>query len=191
MTAQHTFLDEDIDSLFTLIAQTCADCGQPFEASRRTPRCATCASLRTGQVGAATVVCPVCDIEHQIPILKPHKLCLSCSADMTMTLASARVRYDRAREAADALSVQLDADVAHADDATQARFAAAVALRITGRHGETTYTQTQVDAAWRRALEKGDTLSALLSLYDRAAAAALAVERAGAAMRAVEEAIEL
>lgn len=187
---QQPLIDET-DDLFTLIAQTCADCGQPFEASRRTPRCAICASLRTGQVGAATVQCPVCGIEHQIPILAPHKLCRLCAADMTATLTSAQQRYDLAREAADALSVQLDADVAHADERTQARFEAAVAMLETGRWGDLQLSVAQCRAKWDKAKAAGDALSALLGLYDRAARAALAVERAGAAVWAVEEASDL
>lgn len=178
------------DDLFTLRDQTCADCGAIFSTSRRALRCATCASLRTGQVGAATVVCPVCDLEHQIPILKPHKLCLSCSADMTMTLASARNRYDDAVFDANALSTRLDADVAHADEATRARFEAAVGMLATGQLGGRQLTTDQVAAAWAKALTKQDDLSPLLDLYDRAAAAALAQLRAAEAVRAVEEAME-
>src|SRR5262245_2231246 len=183
-------LDDDADDLFALQTHTCADCGASFQTSRRAARCATCASLRTGPVGAATVVCPVCGLEHQIPILKPHKLCLSCAADMPMTLASARVRFDDAKETADALSTRLDADTAHADEATQARFAAAVQMLITGRWGDKQLTTAQCRAKWDAAIAKGDDLGALLTLYDQAAAAALVQIRAAEAVRVVEEAIE-
>lgn len=147
------------DDLFTLIPQTCADCQQPFAASRRAARCALCASLRNGQVGAATVVCPACGVEHQIAILAPHKFCPACVA---------------AAAEADDLAARLDADVAHTDDTTRARFEAAVALLQTGVLGERQLTTEQVRAAWQRAIDRADDLSPLLSRYDRATAAALA-----------------
>lgn len=178
------------DDLFVLKTQTCTDCGETFKASRRSPRCALCASLRSGQVGPATVQCPVCDLEHQIPILAPHKLCKCCSADMAMTLASARARLEDAQAAADRLSARLDADVAHADEATRARFEAAVVMLITGQFAGRQLSTEQVRAAWEKAKARGDDLAALLSLYDEAAAAALAQQRAAAAVRAAEEAME-
>lgn len=184
------FEDDDEDELFQLHTQTCTDCGQAFSTSRRAPRCALCASLRTGQVGAATAICPACNIEHQVPILAPHKLCKDCGADLELTKVDVLSRLREAHDAADALSAQLDADVAHADEGTQARFTAAIALRQTGQLGEQQYTQQQVDAAWARALGKADDLAPLLALYDRAQAAALAQVRAGEAVRAVAEAME-
>lgn len=176
-------LDATAD-LFTLQSNVCDRCGATFETGRRSRFCALCAGPR------ATVQCPACDLTHEVPILAPHKLCLSCSADMEMTLASARVRFDQAKEQADALSVQLDADVAHADEKTRERFAAAVAARFTGQLGDRQLTTDQVSAAWAKALERGDDLSPLLDLYDRAQAAALAQLKAAEAVRAVEEAIE-
>lgn len=183
--------DDDGDDLFILHTQTCADCGVTFQTSRRNRQCAICASLRTGQVGAATVVCPVCGVEHQVPILAPHKLCKDCGTDLELTKVDALSRLREAQEAASALSTRLDADVAHADEPTQARFQAAVALRQTGQLGAASYTQAQIDAAWARALTKGDALSALLDLYDRAQVAALAQIRAAEAVQAVEEAMGL
>ena len=180
---------DDADDLFDLIKQTCADCGQSFQSSRHAARCALCASLRGGQVGAATVQCPACGIEHQIPIMKPHNLCLSCSADMEMTLAYARNRYDDAVSNANALSARLDADVAHADDATRTRFEAAVTMLATGRLGDRQLTTEQVRAAWDKALTKDDELSVLLALYDAAAAAALTQQRAAEVVSAIEKAM--
>jgi hypothetical protein len=188
MANQLTLLDEDIDDLFALRPQTCADCGATFETSRRASRCALCASLRSGQVGPATVVCPVCDLEHQIPILAPHKLCGPCRVDLVMTLASARARLEDAQAAADRLSARLDADAAHADDATRARFEAAVTMLVTGQYGGRQLTVEQVKAAWAKAKARGDDLAALLALYDAAAAAALKQQRAAAAAAAAEEA---
>ena len=182
---------EEQNDLFTLIDQTCADCGQAFQSSRKNKYCATCASLRTGQVGAATVECPACSIEHQIPILKPHKLCLSCSADMTMTLAMAQARYDDARAAFVERHERLMADYAHADEQLQTRYDAAVTLRNHGTLGDKQYTVEQARAAWAKALERGDDLAALLSQYDAATGAGDARQRSLEAVRAVEEAIEL
>lgn len=179
--------DDDDDNLFTERTLVCQGCGATFTTTnpRQGMRCALCnAGLMV------KVICPACDIEHQIPILKPHKLCLSCSADMTMTLASARVRLERACEEALVVSVRLDADVAHADAATQARFEAAVQMLFTGQLAGRQLTIEQVRAAWSKACAKGDDLSALLALYDRAQAAALAQQRAEAAVQAVEEAVE-
>jgi hypothetical protein len=168
---QQTFLEEEIDDLFTLTAQTCADCGEPFQSSRRAPRCALCSSLRTGQVGPATVQCPGCGVEHKIAILAPHKFCVTCGDPATA--------YAKLQAVADELSARLDADVAHADEQTRARFEAACAMLYTGRLGDRQLTTEQVRAAWQKAIDKGDDLSPLLVLYDRAAAAALAQQRAG------------
>jgi hypothetical protein len=153
------------DDLFTLHTHTCVDCGETFATSHPATRCALCASLRTGQVGAATVQCPGCDVEHQIAILAPHKFCRDCAADLPATL-------DRLLAEADALAARLDADVAHADAATQARFSAAVQMLHTGELGGRGLSLEQVRAAWAKARAKGDDLSALLARYDAAQAAA-------------------
>ena len=178
------------DNLFALVDQTCADCGTAFSTSRRTARCALCASLRSGQVGAATVECPACGVEHQVPVLAPTKLCGPCRLDPLLTLAGAQARLDAAREAWLAVDERLQADYAHADTKLQARYDAAVTLRNHGTLGEQRYTPAQVDAAWSRALGRADSLSALLARYDAAQAAALALKAAQQAVRAVEEAIE-
>lgn len=181
---------DETDDLFDLIEQVCADCGQSFQASRRSPRCATCASLHTSKdVGPATVVCPACGIEHQIPILKPHTLCLSCSADMSMTLASARVRLEQARDAAQELTNRLLADVAHADEPIQVRYYAAIGLRTTGHYRGVSYDAPTRAQMWATALTKED-LGPLLALYDRWDAAQAATVAAERAVTAVEEAIE-
>jgi hypothetical protein len=176
------------DDLFALIAQTCADCGATFEASRRSARCATCASLRTGQVGPATVRCPVCDLEHAVPLLSETKLCAPCRVDLVMTLASARARRENAQAAADAAWSRLDAALGHADDRDRDRYDAARTLAETGSLNGRSYTEAQRTAAWQRALERGDGLSALLAAWDAWGAAAAALDRARAAMAAVEEA---
>jgi hypothetical protein len=156
---------DDGDDLFALTTHTCVDCGASFSTSRRATRCALCASLASGAVGPATVVCPGCDVTHQIAVLAPHKFCRDCAADLPATL-------DRLLAEADALSARLDADVAHADEATQARFSAAVQMLHTGELGGRGLSLEQVRAAWAKARAKGDDLSALLALYDAAQAAA-------------------
>lgn len=180
--------DDEPDSLFDLIPQSCADCGQSFAASRRARWCALCAALRSGQVGPASVVCPGCGVAHQVPVLAPTKLCGPCRVDPALTLAGARAREEQARAAWLALDERLQADYAHADDALRTRFENAVTLRNHGTLGGQPYTPAQVQAAWTKALGRGDDLSALLALYDRATTAQQAATRAAEAVRAVEEA---
>lgn len=182
-------LEDDDDDLFALPEQTCADCGQKFTSSRRAVRCALCASLRSGEVGAASVECPACGIQHGIPILSPTKLCGPCRIDPVMTLASCQARLSQARVAWLELDERLQADYAHADDALRTRFEAAVGLRLHGSIGDAHYTPAQIEAAWTKALAKPD-LGPLLVLYDRAQAALAAHTHAVEAVRAVEETID-
>lgn len=182
-----THADDDQDDLFAERTLECQGCGASFTTTspRASDRCVECkAGLKV------KVVCPVCDLIHAVALLAPHKLCLSCSADMTMTLASACVRLENAQAAADARSARLDADVAHADEKIRARFEAAVGMLTTGQLGDRQLTPKQVRAAWEKALAKGDDLSPLLALYDAAATAALTQQRASVAVRAAMEAME-
>lgn len=183
ISKQLSLLDEARD-LFTLTRNTCDRCGAAFETGRPSRLCALCAGPR------ACVACPVCELEHDVPVLASHKLCKACAADMTMTLAMTQARLDDAHAAWLAADERLQADYAHADDATQARYDAAVTLRNHGELNGKHYTLEQARAAWEKALGRGDELAALLSLYDTAAIAAQGQQRLLDAVRAVEEAID-
>lgn len=158
---------EEQDNLFTLTAQTCADCGSTFESSRRNTRCALCASLRTGQVGPAVVQCPACGLEHKVPVLAPHKLCVCCLSDLVLTKMSLESTLNAAQCRADEAWLRLDADLAHADATDRARYDAACEKAA------------EWDAdRWARArdaaIAKGDGLSPLLTAraaWDEAATA--------------------
>jgi hypothetical protein len=181
---------DDADDLFDLHPHTCADCGESFATSSRTAtRCASCASLRSGQVGPATVQCPACGKEHQIPVLSPTKLCGPCRLDPVMTLAACRARLDAAQAESDAAWERQIADLAHADEKDRARYDAAVELRTTGALNGKTYPPALRSAAWHNALAAADGLSPLLAGYDRWQAAVVALEAAQTALAAVEEAI--
>lgn len=183
-TAQAEYATDD---LFTLTAQTCADCGQSFEASRRSSRCAPCASLRTGQVGPATVACPACGLEHKVPVLAPHKLCACCLSDLVLTEGALRSRL----AAADALytdaATRLEADLAHADEKDAARYRAALAQ-------EEGWGPERFARNVAAAIARGDGLSPLLSslLRMRAAndAAGLVAEEVWRGLQEVERARE-
>lgn len=163
----------DDDDLFDLIEQTCTDCGATFSTSRRATRCALCASLRSGEVGPATVLCPGCGVEHQVPVLAPHKLCKCCTVDLEMTAGALRARLDAAQAAADEAWERMDADLAHADDSDRARYDAACERAA----------EWEADR-WARArdaaIAKGDGLSPLLVARLRLDDAVLALDRAKA-----------
>lgn len=151
---QQPLIDET-DDLFTLTAQTCTDCGQPFESSRRSPRCALCASLRSGQVGAATVVCVACELEHQIPILAPTKLCGPCRLDPAITASSLRARLAAADAAYADTVARLDADLAHATATDVARYRAALSQ-------EAAWGPERFGRNVQAAITRGDGLAPLL-----------------------------
>lgn len=178
---------EEQDNLFTLTRQTCADCGQTFEASRRSPRCALCASLRTGQVGPAVVQCPACGLEHKVPVLAPHKLCACCLVDLEMTAGALRARLAAADAAYTDAVTRLDADLAHADERDQARYRAALAQ-------EDTWGPERFGRNVAAAIARGDGLSPLLSslLAMRAAndAAGVVAREVWAGLAEVERAQE-
>lgn len=144
------------DDLFILIPQTCADCGQPFQTSRRNTHCATCTSLRAGQVGPATVMCPACRVDHQVPILAKHKLCGPCGADLVMTKMHLESTLNYAQCHTDEAWLRLDADLAHADEADRARYDAAME-----RAAEWPLTRWQ--RARDAAIAKADGLAPLLA----------------------------
>ena len=184
MTTQQTFLDQDIDTLFDLIEHVCTDCAQPFRSSARAASyCALCASLRKGQVGPATVQCPACGLEHQVPVLAPHKLCRPCAADPELTAHALRARLEAAEAALDAATTRLDADLAHADAPDQARYEAAVEARGRGLWKGEARTPTFFAQQWAAAIARGDGLAPLL-------AARLAYDDAGAQWQAAQRQAE-
>jgi hypothetical protein len=145
---------QEYDDLFDLKEYICADCRQPFQTSRHSLRCAMCQSLRQGQVGPATVICPGCDREHRIPVLAPHRLCPSCAADLDATerhiketLAAAELRFQNAIDA-------WTAAYAQADPCDQERYHVVEEARAANAPG--------FAAKYQKALMKGDGLSALL-----------------------------
>ena len=155
-TTQLNLLDETPDDLFALTTHVCADCGQSFATSRGAKRCATCASLRTGAVGAATVVCPACQVEHQIPILAPTKLCQACRADPVMTRMTLESNLAYAQCHADEAWLKLDATLAHADPTDYARYDAACEKAAA-------WPSDRWQRARDAAIAKGDGLSPLLA----------------------------
>lgn len=114
-----TAADRETEDLFFLKTNVCDRCGATFETSRRSRLCALCAGPQ------ATVRCPGCNVEHQVPVLAPHKLCKCCTVDLELTASSLRARLDLAQAAADNAWTRLDADLAHADDADRERYDAA------------------------------------------------------------------
>lgn len=169
---------EEGDEFFILRSLICVDCKQVFEASRHSLRCATCRSLRQGQVGPATVTCLVCDEEHQVPVLAPHRLCPTCAADLDATERHIRETLETAEQALTDAWEHWDADLAHSDD--KERYAKVCAARVEGAAG--------FAEKYARALAKGDGLSALLKQSEAVAALITATERTRAwAERALEE----
>lgn len=159
---QQPLLD-DPDGLFAaLIEQTCADCGAQFETSRRSTYCALCVSLRAGQVGPATVQCPGCGMEHQIPVLAPHKLCKCCVVDLEMTAGALRARLEQAEQALDEALTRLDADLAHANAGDHARYEAAVEARGSGLWRGEARPAAFFAQQWQTAIARNDGLSPLL-----------------------------
>ena len=155
-------LEED-DDLFVLRSLVCVDCRQPFESSRYSARCAMCRSLRQGQVGPAKVTCPACEVEHKVSILAPHKLCPKCAADLTATerhiretLATAELRFQNALDA-------WNAAYAQATPEDQQRYHTVEEARAANAPG--------FQAKYRKALGKGDGLSALLRAKEQCDAA--------------------
>jgi hypothetical protein len=183
-----TATDDPTTELFTDRTLVCGGCGETFTTTnpRARERCALCnAGLKV------KVVCPVCDLEHAAPLLADTKLCGPCRVDLVMTLSSAHARLRDAQAAADAAHTRLGADLAHADDRDRDRYDAARTLAETGELNGRGYTEAQRAAAWQRALDRGDGLSALLAAWDAWSAAAAALDQARAAVAAVEEASAL
>lgn len=170
-------VDDDQDDLFALRDHTCTDCGQAFQTSRRAARCALCASLRTGQVGPATVQCPGCGVEHQIPILAPHKRCPACADPEVL-----RARLEQAEEAATAAYTRLDADYAHADDQDRARYDAACEARASGLWRGQARPASFFAQQWEAAITRNDGLSPLLRARLAWDDASATLERARAAV---------
>jgi hypothetical protein len=163
--------------MFALQAQTCADCGKAFSTSQPAALCATCASLRAGPVGPATVQCPICGIEHQIPILSPSKLCGPCRVDPELCRANIAADVARAEAAWAEAAERLNTAVDVASEANVRRFNVAVAAKETGRMGGKHYTPAQMAQSWARALAAGDGLSVLLAAHEALQAAAAELTR--------------
>jgi len=180
------------DDLFSLREQTCADCGALFETSRAAARCALCASLRSGQVGPATVLCPICGIEHQIPVLAPHKLCPVCVADPELCQANIAADLQRAEDAYTDTLIAIEHVANDTTDADHERYNTAVEARRTGKIAGRQYSAAQIAASWARSLQAGDGLSPLLAAHDQREAARAELIRvqewASLARAAVEEA---
>lgn len=162
-------LDEG-DELFALRRQVCADCGQVFETSRHSTRCATCRSLRAGLVGPCEVQCPACDTPHRVAVLAPHRLCPACMSDLDATAGRIQAAMQAAELAFEAAVERLTADYDHADVGDQQRYQAALAAR------ETLPAATW-SSAWQKAAEKGDGLSPLVLAKQNSDAAGELLER--------------
>lgn len=172
--------------LFDLYDHTCADCGSLYQTShRRSTYCALCASLRTGPVGAATVVCPGCQVKHNIPILAPTKLCGPCRIDLDITASALRCQLDAAQHSADTAYDRLSAALAHATPEARVRYDGACERCV---EWSTERWQRARDAA----IAKGDDLSPLLAAQLAWAVAAVALDCARAevdsGLAAVEDA---
>ena len=163
-----TATDPTID-LFTLRTNICGDCGASFETSRPARLCALCAGPR------ATVACPACGLEHQVPVLAPTKLCGPCRVDPVMTRMSLESRLAAAQCRADEAWLRLDADVAHADAADRARYDAACEKAAE-------WSPERWAKARDAAIAKGDGLSPLLTARQRWDEAAATLDQVRAAV---------
>lgn len=146
-------LEED-DDLFTLKTYVCVDCRQEFNTSRHSIRCPMCNALRQGQVGPATVTCPVCDKEHGVHVLAPHRLCPACAANLDATERHIRETLATAELALEDAQDRWEATYAQADLSDQGRYHVVCEARAAASAG--------FAAKYQRALERGDGLSALL-----------------------------
>lgn len=70
----------------------------------------------------ARITCRVCECSATVPIDAPAKLCTLCAEDLDRTTAHITARYDAAAGRHHDAWERLDADVAHADEATVARW---------------------------------------------------------------------
>lgn len=154
------------DDLFALPPRTCQDCGEEFRTSKPASRCATCASLRSGPVGPATVECPACGVEHQIPILSPTKFCGPCRTDLVMTKGAVEAELEAAHIRAGEAKITLTDALAHAAPADRARYDAAVEARASGIWQGKQYKPETIERLWATALAANDGLAALLAAHD-------------------------
>ena len=168
---------EEGDDLFLLQGQTCADCGNAFLTSQPASRCALCAALRSGQVGPATVLCSICGIEYQVPVLAPHKLCGVCAADLPLAASNIAADLQKAENAWNNAALFLNEALEDATEADRRRFDVAVAARETGKVAGRTYSAAQLAGSWARALVAGDGLSPLLAAHNALKEAAAAMKR--------------
>ncbi len=164
---------EEGDDLFDLKEYTCVDCKHPFQTSRHSARCAMCRSLRQGQVGPATVTCPVCELEHKVPVLAPHRLCSACASDLDATERHIRETLSTAEQALCNTVDAWDAAYNQADPEDRARYHNVCDARVWP--GDAEY-KASFARKYARALGKGDGLSALLRAKEACDAATEAVQ---------------
>lgn len=146
-------LEED-DDLFSLKTYVCVDCKQPFQTSRHSMRCAMCRALRQGSVGPATVTCPICDKEHRVPVLSPHRLCPGCASDLDATERHIKETLAAAEQAFDDATARWDAAWGQADPNDQERYHRVCDAQIAQAPG--------FAVKYQKAFDKGDGLSVLL-----------------------------
>lgn len=130
----------------------------------------------------ARITCQVCDRKEDVPILNAGLLCLLCRADLDATEAHIRETLAAAAQNLADAWASWDTDLAHAEGTDQERYARVCAAQGTPGFAE----------RYKRALDKGDGLSVLLSGAERAEAATKAMERtqewSSAALEEVERA---
>ena len=68
------------------------------------------------------ITCRVCERPAEVPLDAPARLCPLCTEDLDATLRHIRDRINRTFWALDAAWHRLEADIAHADEATQVRW---------------------------------------------------------------------
>ena len=168
------------DDMFALRPQLCADCKKTFETSRSSDRCALCSATRAGVVGPATVLCPVCGVEHQVAILSPSKLCEVCKTDLVIAESNVRVDLENAESAYAAALIEMEraATAATADEV--ARYAKACEARAA--------RLLHVEARWAKTITQGGALAALLVTHDAREVARQALDAARQVLREVEAA---
>lgn len=108
----------------------------------------------------ARITCAACDRPATIPVTAAGRLCDLCREDLELTLVDVLATWDRAVTALREATERFDADVAHADEQTQARYARVVAARQQAFDGA--LSQASFQQRYSEALARGDALSALL-----------------------------
>lgn len=113
MTVQPTISQASLDELFAPKVAPRVESDDLFADAPRAPERRT-----------ARVTCRACERPCEVAIDAPGKLCEHCRGDLDATVAHVRRRLASAEQLVDERQTRLDADVAHTDGATRARWAA-------------------------------------------------------------------